>query len=426
LLFEPTVEFRNVSGLLTRAIHIGTHGAWKNRVRACEEQERGNPLIRDYLAERFGLELAMNEVRERRAKTGRMPDIHTTDIVSLRLYAFAAMLAGVYDRLSPQAQKYLEGRVRGGLRDDQGLASLEFELRIAADLMRSGIDVDWHDLENGGFDVTARHAGIEVAIECKTFSADVGRSIHKRRLYQLGGIIFPSLTAALENRGSIFVDVTIADRLAGAAVRDVGHIVGNVLRSSDDFLGPIPATVTLTSFATEGTPFDGRIPRQELGRGDILSFVQRRFGRDNANLLLHVNHKKDVGLVCVGSHRPDTVLRGIYRALSEAATQLPTDRPGVICAHLLDLSPEQLVDLSEAPLKSERPTGFHLMMGKYFSSDRRDHVYAVKFSTPGAIHRNAEISGNILHRYFGEGGPSFVLSNNAHPMAKDLRMAVFK
>jgi hypothetical protein len=112
-----------------RAIQIGTLDAWENRVHACAQQTKENPLIEGYLNERFAIELAMGRLRAYKKSTGRLPKIMTADTATHRLYAFAAMLAHVHQRSTPRAQKALAGRVRGGLKDDNGLASVAFELQ---------------------------------------------------------------------------------------------------------------------------------------------------------------------------------------------------------------------------------------------------------------------------------------------------------
>jgi len=56
----------------------------------------------------------------------------TANTVTHRLFAFAAMLARVYERLPTHAQTALAGRVRAGLKDDNGLASVmeQFECNL--------------------------------------------------------------------------------------------------------------------------------------------------------------------------------------------------------------------------------------------------------------------------------------------------------
>lgn len=69
----------------------------------------------------------------------------------MRLYSFVALLSGVYDRVAPQSQKSLVGRMQSGLRDDVGISPLAYELTMASDLMQKGVDVEWRDWDAGWF-----------------------------------------------------------------------------------------------------------------------------------------------------------------------------------------------------------------------------------------------------------------------------------
>jgi hypothetical protein len=98
----------------------------------------------------------------------------------------------------------------------------------------------------------------------------------------------------------------------------------------------------------------------------------------------------------------------IYCQLSEAAKQLSGTRPGIIYAHLLDLTPAELLDLHQEP-KTSRPTAFQLMMAKLFTSEKRRHVHTTRFSTPGVLWRDDRIDGNIRKQESTEIGSSFTM-----------------
>jgi hypothetical protein len=111
--------------------------------------------------------------------------------------------------------------------------------------------------------------------------------------------------------------------------------------------------------------------------------------------------------------------------LSGAAKQLSGTRPGIICAHMLDLTPAQLLELHDSPKTSSRPTALHAIMGKLLGSKNREHVHTIRFSTPGLLQKDERVDGNIRKRESCEIGPSFTFTNNAHPLASDLRMKIF-
>lgn len=196
MYFSPSIDVKDLDHLIRRTLSIGTVPSWTNRIKSLEQEAKYNPFAHYFNSERYVLELDMERVRKRWRVARPIPDI-STDPTAYRLYAFAAMLVKVYDRLPPHSQKVLAGRVRGGLKDEVGLAPLAFELLMASNLMRKGAEIEWHDLEHGGFDFIARRGAATAEVECKTFSADIGRKVHQKRQYQLGGLIGSELKQAL-------------------------------------------------------------------------------------------------------------------------------------------------------------------------------------------------------------------------------------
>lgn len=220
--FTPSMGDKQLAAAITRLLAIGTSKAWERRAANFEREVQSNPFMADYVAERHTIEMAMAQVQRRKRLTGKSPNILKVDLRSHRLFAFAAMFTRVHDRLSGAAQRALVGRLRSGLKEESGLMPLAFELLIAAHLMQMGADVEWHDLESGGgFDFLVRRNGAEAEVECKTFSADVGRKVHQKRVYQLGGMVKNDLDARLDARGSYFSEVVVEGQFVGKALDDV-------------------------------------------------------------------------------------------------------------------------------------------------------------------------------------------------------------
>lgn len=300
-------------------------------------------------------------------------------------------------------------------------------MKIAAHLMLQGFDVIFHDLENsGGFDFLASRDGVEIEVECKAFSGDIGRKIHLRRQYQLGGLIYPALCSALETRGSTFIEMTLPTRLNGSELPGLAHLISDTLRGGNQLAEPSPpCLLRIESFSIEGSPFNWDERSQEVNKDEVASFVRERFGTETQNYLLLMSRRAGVGIVALRSQQPDGVLKGIYKQLKAAADQLSGDRPGFICGHFLDMAPDDLLEISEAPKTTHKPTGLHLMMRAFFANVQRSHVHTVKFSTPGILRRSRYVDGDILKLQSGEQGPAFVLTNNAHPLVDNDRLRVF-
>ena len=209
MYFNPSLPHSKIGAAVMKAVALGGVQSWQGRVSKLTDETRRNPFAPYYFAERYEYELAMAEVCKFKSATGRVPDVGSADAKTMRLYSFVAMLSGVYDRLAPQAQKSLVGRIQSGLRDDVGISPLAYELTMASHLMQKGVDVEWRDWEAGGYDFLVRNGSVEAEVECKTFSADIGRKVHRRHHFQLGGRIHEEIGRALDRDDSIFVDTLI-------------------------------------------------------------------------------------------------------------------------------------------------------------------------------------------------------------------------
>ena len=94
---------------------------------------------------------------------------------------------------------------------------MEIELRVAAHLMRSGFDVEFTDLEGRErFGVLATKPGLEIEIDCKSVSGDIGRSIHARRFREFAGHLLPPIQKLARNGEGSLVHITIPENLQGA------------------------------------------------------------------------------------------------------------------------------------------------------------------------------------------------------------------
>jgi hypothetical protein len=190
---------------------------WNNRVQGLKLLAKCNPLWSQFVLERHSLEIAFCEARQYIKNTGRYAwPLRTAE--EYRLYSFVAMVAQVYEKLGKRGKSRLSGAVRNGLEREFGLGPVAFEMKTATHLMSHGFDVDFHDLENGsGYDFLATYGGSKLEVECKYISADIGRKIHRRKLYALGEILSPIMSHAVDDKqGGIHLRVDIPDRLNGS------------------------------------------------------------------------------------------------------------------------------------------------------------------------------------------------------------------
>ena len=408
-----------IDGAIVRAVSLGTAAAWESNIERFTAEARHNPFAPYYFAERHQYELAMARVRRFKKKAGRVPDIARADAETHRLYSFAAMLSIIYDRLPRKGQASLVGRIRGALRDDVGLGPLAFEFLIASDLMQKGWDIEWREWDSGGFDFLIRRGTAEAEVECKAFSADLGRKVHRQHHYQLGGLISDDIAIALHRHGSIFVDTLIPGRL-DTAIDAAAGVLREVLQSGADTDGPEPASVRLHTLTPADLKFD---PDSEDLRAADFSALAESFGCINPSMLVMARRNCGIAILAIRSAKRDDVVGGMYKQLKNGGTQFSGARPAILCAHLLDMRPAEILSLHAEQEKGNH-SGLNLIATRLFSGNR-SFLHTLQFTSPGLPRKAQRIEGHSRHRHYMESGPAFVFVNPRHPRASDPAFSVF-
>ncbi|CAO3407262.1 hypothetical protein [Azospirillum largimobile] len=208
--------------------------------------------------------------------------------------------------------------------------------------MRQGFDVIFNDLELGGFDYLIRRNGLELEVECKNASADVGRQIHRRRVYQLSGYIYEPMQRALKRGGGHLIRIMLPDRLGGNAqsLAEIAALVEIALSDQRDVHGEI-CNVQYTDFEAAAI---NSLP-SELAQAALRSLVADKLNVHNQNTLMVAKPNAGAVIAVVQSQRPDNVGKGLYRQISQGVDQFTRDRPAILCVRLADLTAAQLLEL---------------------------------------------------------------------------------
>jgi hypothetical protein len=97
--------------------------AWESRINGLRARAKTNPLCKEFLLERFGLEIAFGDIHKRVCTTGKAPWPART-VEEYRLYSFLATAVRIHARLTPRGQKVLTGAIRACLEKEFGLGPL--------------------------------------------------------------------------------------------------------------------------------------------------------------------------------------------------------------------------------------------------------------------------------------------------------------
>lgn len=425
--FETSAYPAEIKPMLRRFIGIAGWAAWKRRFETFENWITDNPLLENFIAERYPIELAMAHLIGHSNATGRI-QTKIASVNQYRLFAFVSMTARVYQRVGKDAQMRIAGILRDGLKSNKGLSPFVAEMVIAAHLMARGFDVQFHDLELGnGFDFLAAKEGLELEIECKHISGDVGRQIHKRRLYSLGGVAYEEISRALEQcAGGQFIRVTLPDRLTGQhdQLTSIQHQLSSALQQGATVIGPDSTMIEYSRFSLIGSPFDTSKPDDGF-QHSVRAFLEQEFGAVNPSVLIHFRPHHGAVVLVVQSRRKDKVLKGIISQLKNSSRdQLTGTRPAIMCVFLSDMESEQLRMLA-ASEGTGSSGGTGIQFGITHLIDRRPHIHTVALMADGPVYRSTNELGLRRETTLQEHGGVYAFKNAAHLCAGDTRCNVF-
>jgi hypothetical protein len=273
------VALPSALSLITGVVDWAT---WQRRIDSLKAELKSNPIWERFLLERHGLELAFGDVKRHLRTTNRCP-WPPRSAEEYYLYSFLAVAVRVHARLSPVGQARFAGAIRSGLEKEFGLGPLAYEMKVAALLVSAGFDIDFHDLESGGgYDFLATRETTQIEVECKHVSADIGRQIHRRRMYDLGGVLFRPKRQSQNTVGrSCLVRVTLPGRLTSNKVDQEALIqrIDAALANHIDHIHDDVCSVTVQDFPLEGSPFSS-VRGHSVTMADIADYLSKTFGTD--------------------------------------------------------------------------------------------------------------------------------------------------
>lgn len=419
------LEMRDIDflPLFDKFVEITGQVPWTKKLGWIQQEIAGNLFMEEWFRERHGLEMKLYELLMEEQQTGQFP-VAVRDVQQYNLYGFVGMVNRIYEQLSPSGQTRLRGMLLDGLKTDNDLLSLQHEISTAVHLMSRGFDIEFHDMEYGsGVDFIARQGGLEIEVECKMFTGDIGRKIHKRRILSLHKAFLPVLRPVFEaaTRG-IFIRITIPDRLTPnpTQIAGIASAVSNAVVSGVQTTQTPECTVEIEEFDLTPGPFAASRP-EEITRESIIDFVREKFGKSNPALMVLFCPRERAIIALVESARPNAVLKGIERQLRESSKgQFTTQRPGILAVQFQELTAQQLSELSqEGTLDPGTATSLRLMTSSFLGSPSRRHIHTVAYRSHGTL-VFVESAGALT-----EQSPAYIFRNPNNPLYDDPRLRVF-
>ena len=404
-------------GIVKQMVAITGSDPWLRRFAWLDREQQENEHMREWLVERCGLETALRDV-VRSEELKRHGSLQLQLPGRYGLVAFAAGVTQIHSALTEAGKTRLRGMLLDGLKSDKGLTPLQHEVSTAVHLVRQGFDVEFHDLDTGGgFDFLATREDLQVEVECKVFSGDIGRQIHKRSAAKLLKALSGHLARVLETaEKGLLIRIGLPGRLTNAVEQHAA--IAAALQTGVLAGGPYVSdscTITVQDFDISTSPF-GNDGGPELGLGDVRQFVRLKTGASNSTLAIFFNEDGGVIVLVLDSTVADDVIKGMRRQLRDAAgDQFSGSHPGILSAQLLELTNEQLLEFSASTsLNRASAPKLQVMTSDLLQAESRRHVHSVIYrGTPSVYEDDSSI---------GVRGVTYFMKNEFHPQASDPRL----
>ena len=419
----PELESRQFTRQFRQFISITGWQPWKRRLDWLKEQVRCNTAMAHYLVDRFELELALSDIYKRRKSTGKYV-VKEEVAAEYRFLSIACMLPLVYGRLNSVGQNRMKGMLLDASKSDYGLGPLAYEIKVATHLMTLGFDVEFSDLEgNANYDFLATNGDVCMEVECKFISADVGKKIHRKRLFQLGGVLEPKLRQFLGNPDTgLLIRLTLPDRLHGNEQQHIelsSLVCGAIAEKKMSHTNGMNH-VEMQEFDLVNSPFCDHNPGK-LVQADVEKFLLEQFSLDNKNVLAVFGRGQGAIIVVIESEKEDAVVNGILSQLKKAAKrQFSGSLPAILCCHMADITEGELLGLGNG---DENATGLDQMTTDLIIA--RPQLWCVAYTASGSIHQRRVDDGVLSQTMLREHGPAYAIANPFHPLAGDSRYNIF-
>ena len=418
--YVPEIHDRDFPRLANGFVQLVGADRLKRRFEWLHRELAANPFMDGWLRERCSLELTFNDILAS-DRVSLLTPLRVTTEAEYELVAFLAGVMKMHPLLSAAGQRRLQGRLIDGIQSEQGLLAVQHEVTTVSHLMTRGFDVECHDLEHGGgFDFLARRNAIELEVECKMASGDIGRKIHKRKslvlFKELHDAIAPAYASATVG---LVVRVTLPDRLSGKLEdhRKIGGAVTTALLSGGEASSET-CSVQVYDFPISGSPFD-IATEADLSKLAVSDFIHRVTGQPNTNSMTVFSPGKRAVVLVLDSMKRDKVLESVRAVLRESAlSQFTRSRPGVLAVQLHDLSEAQFRELAGADSGDRQSaTGVQMMTSDLLNSPSRAHVHSVVYRAHGELVGNGAAKTSSAMAYY--------MVNQNHHLARDPTYAVF-
>ena len=360
---------------------------WRDRVRKCKQEIRGNVFLRDYLLQEYAIAFQLDHLSGLAQRHGRVPLAAAEDRKLYPAASFAVQVLSILDSSPRQEAERFRRRVHGALGNPDDMRGLRLELSAATHFSRRGKRVSWLEATNeGGFDLLVEgesHPPLEV--ECKSIGEDKGRRIHRREVIDFAALLKPHLrpTIAGLSKG-LAVVVTVPDKLSNRYQERIefAKCLGRAIFAGRSCQLSDGSDIRIADFDA-GLVGDAR----DLSHKELRATVDSISGTTNHSAIVIGTQSGGLLAITIQSRRDDKLLASVFDTLSDAARrQLTQTRAGMLFAGFDSLEGEELLSIAAQDQdSSQQPTSLRVAVSRFLAAPTRDHVIGVAFISKSGL-----------------------------------------
>jgi hypothetical protein len=320
---------------------------------------------------------------------------------------FAAQVLSMMDLATPVEAERLGKRVAGAMHNPNDMRALRLELAVATHFVRRGYQLQWPEMVGGGtFDLLVTDLGKNgLEVECKSFSDDKGRNIHRSDVLHFHHLVFNELASIRKSlKIGLSVVLTIQDRLP------TNHADRQALAKRVRQQITIGCSTKLECGSNlRISEFDPNLLKDIAGHNDgtkVRQVIQEVTGTNNRESILVPTPAGGALALVVQSAIEDNFVDAMFKTLSDAGKrQLSGSRPGLLIAGVNGLNIDQLISIAKQDNDgNQRPTALAIKVSSFLNTNHRNNVVGVGFLSRGAL-------SSVTNGIYDSGGAAYYFSN---------------
>lgn len=391
-----TVELhtQDIPGVYDRFAHLVGEQHWSKRVRAIEDEIRGNSLLRGLLHQENAIAYQLERLKKLHGQFGGNFVKAHEEHAHYPAASLAAQVLSVVDASEPKVGKRLVRRLHGAFKNPAEMRAMRVELMAATHFLRAGRKVSWPEMTEapatgaGTFDLLIDDIGPDgLEVECKSISDQKGRRVTRRQALDFYGQVLKRHWTRLKNlRTGMLAVITVPSdipkdgqerkALADVVVQRLLHCALGEYQEQGAHLRVAALDTSLLAQATRAT-----------SRRGVREIFDEVSGTRNREAFAVGTPAGGAMMLVVQSEQDDDLMDSVFATLRDSACrQFSQQRAGIFVVGFDGLEATQLLDIARLDQDpGAHPTALRVRASDFLDSASRDYLVGVTFISASGL-----------------------------------------